>query len=178
MEEKTNRIVELLITSVRPFELMMGKILGIALVGLTQFLIWMGSTLVIYRLAQMSLGSVLTSSPVQPGELTALPENGMLAVVHALQSLEVGYYLMLLGCFVFYFIFGYLLYASLFAAIGAAVDSETDTQQFMLPVTIPLILGMIVMISALTNPASSLAFWFSLIPFTSPVVMMARVPFA
>jgi ABC-2 type transport system permease protein len=94
-----------------------------------------------------------------------------------MDSINLDFYLYLLFTFLFYFIFGYLLYGAMFAAIGSAVDSETDTQQFMLPVTIPLILSIIVMINAITNPEGQLVYWFSIIPFTSPVVMMARVPF-
>lgn len=98
-------------------------------------------------------------------------------IIKALSSIKPSFYFYLLSTFLFYFIFGYLLYGSMFAAIGSAVDSETDTQQFMLPVTIPLIVSIIVMINAITNPEGQLVFWFSIIPFTSPIVMMARIPF-
>lgn len=190
IEEKTNRIVEVLISSVKPFQLMMGKIIGIALVGLTQFLLWVVLT--------FGISSLVTTLFVDPNQIqeqmthrqsplgTPLPENiaqeeelmqggsELSEIMSAVNSIN---FPLLIGAFLFYFIGGYLLYAALFAAIGAAVDGESDTQQFMLPVTIPLILSIIVSQSILQNPDSSLAFWFSIIPFTSPVVMMVRIPF-
>ena len=188
IEEKTNRIVEVIVTSVRPFQLMIGKIAGIALVGLTQFLAWILLTMGIYQFAmtqftnplkmaqqtqQMQpMGNTIMNSPMIQQDNTEAP-----AMVKALNSIKPSFYFYLLGTFIFYFIFGYLLYGAMFAAIGSAVDSETDTQQFMLPVTIPLIISIIVMINAITNPEGQLVYWFSIIPFTSPVVMMARIPF-
>jgi ABC-2 type transport system permease protein len=191
IEEKTNRIVEVIITSVRPFQLMMGKIIGIAMVGLTQFLAWIILTAGIYQFAlhsfiqpsmqkqmvqqemmQQQISGMNMSSTGNPQELAEA--SGITGAIH---SINPSFYLYLLGTFVFFFIGGYLLYGAMFAAIGSAVDSETDTQQFMLPVTIPLIISIIVMINAITNPEGQLVFWFSIIPFTSPVVMMARVPF-
>ena len=185
IEEKTNRVVEVIITSVRPFQLMMGKIIGIALVGLTQFLAWIFLTIGVYQFAlsnfvnpsqlpqtqQIAPAGMQMQSDI-PAEVIETPE-----IINIVNSIDISYYFYLLGTFLFYFIFGYLLYGSMFAAIGSAVDSETDTQQFMLPVTIPLILSIIVMINAITNPEGQLVFWFSIIPFTSPVVMMARIPF-
>jgi ABC-2 type transport system permease protein len=187
VEEKTNRIIEVIITSVRPFQLMMGKISGIALVALTQFVAWVILTVGIYQFIQTSF----LSNPVSPqthevvtddlmnenvenSDNMTFAENGL---ENIFGLIHVGEYSYILGIFLFYFIFGYLLYGAMFAAIGSAVDSETDTQQFMLPVTIPLILSLFVLINAITNPEGQLVFWFSLIPFTSPVVMMARIPF-
>jgi len=165
----------------------MGKVVGVALVGLTQFLAWVALTLVLTVLAQSFLLPDLTKEALQ--QANSVQTIGSLAgdqvqqsvttekaieIVNMMQSINFG---VLISCFLFFFIGGYLLYGSLFAAIGSAVDSETDTQQFMLPITIPLILAIMVMINAMQNPDGTLAFWFSIIPLTSPVVMMARIPF-
>lgn len=187
IEEKTNRVIEVIITSVRPFQLMMGKITGIALVGLTQFMIWIVLTIGIFQLAASNFlptPDINATEQIAPGmgsmhpAMTAAESAETPEIITAINSLNPSFYLYLLGTFLFYFIFGYLLYGAMFAAIGSAVDSETDTQQFMLPVTIPLIISIIVMINAITNPEGQLVFWFSMIPFTSPVVMMARIPFS
>ena len=186
IEEKTNRIVEVIVSSVKPFQLMMGKIVGIALVGLTQFTLWVVLSGAIFSLVQASVmpknisqplsqQSILSSNPVQQQSAPAITElNEAQKLVEAISTVN---WLGIIGLFIFFFNGGYLLYASLFAAIGSAVDNETDTQQFMLPITIPLILALFVMINAFQNPDSQIAFWFSLIPFTSPIVMMARIPF-
>ncbi len=190
IEEKTNRIIEVIISSVRPFQLMMGKITGIGLVGLTQFLIWAMLTGGIVFVAQKALikPEVPKTEQVTPENLfeSGTAQSGNIAATGTVQQAEVSGFLTdlknvnfvaIVGSFLFFFLAGYLLYASFFAAIGSAADSETDTQQFMLPVTIPLILSIIVMSSAITNPEGQVAFWFSMIPLTSPVVMMARIPF-
>jgi len=187
IEEKTSRIVEVIVSSVKPFQLLMGKVVGVALVGLTQFLAWIVLTLILVVIAQsiflpdltkeamqqannvQMIGS-LASDQVQLSETTEKARE----ILDIVQSINFG---VLIGCFLFFFIGGYLLYGSLFAAIGSAVDSETDTQQFMLPITIPIFLALLVMINAMQNPDGPLAFWFSIIPLTSPVVMMARIPF-
>jgi ABC-2 type transport system permease protein len=189
IEEKTSRIIEVIITSVRPFQLMMGKILGIALVGLTQFLIWVILTTAIYQYTfNYYIKTQLKSQKEQaaPKELFSQdtnvavvnqahePDINVAGIINFIQDLNP---VLLLSIFLFYFIFGYLLYGAMFAAIGSAVDSETDTQQFMLPVTIPLLVGIMVMMNTIMNPSGQLAFWFSIIPFTSPIVMMARIPF-
>lgn len=188
LEEKTSRIVEVIISSVKPFQLMLGKIVGIALVGLTQFLLWVVlSTFVYNGVAAVSGGK---SRQEQMKEMMTQQQAGVNAsgqvaddaedsskgeiMQEAIASLNIP---LLLGMFIFYFIGGYLFYSALFAAIGAAADSETDTQQFMLPVTIPLIMGYIASISVINNPQGNVAFWFSIIPFTSPIVMMVRIPF-
>ena len=190
VEEKTNRIIEVIITSVRPFQLMMGKISGIALVALTQFMAWIILTVGIYQFALSFY--MQDNAPVQKQEIVSeipmnsqvdinpgmdIPENDP-QIMDILGMLNLGEYLYMLGIFLFYFIAGYLLYGAMFAAVGSAVDSETDTQQFMLPVTIPLILSLFILINAITNPEGQLVYWFSLIPFTSPIVMMARIPFS
>lgn len=192
IEEKTNRIVEILISSVKPFQLMMGKILGIAMVGLTQFFLWIVFTLIIVSFAQSAFlpddltipNNQITQSIMSAEQNTgdeavrdavAIPELNELQAI--LESAKAINWPLILGSFLIYFLGGYLLYAALFAAVGSAVDNETDTQQFMIPITIPLLLGLFVSMAAFQNPDSSLVFWFSFIPFTSPMVMMARLPF-
>ncbi|MBT8195051.1 MAG: ABC transporter permease [Bacteroidia bacterium] len=194
IEEKTSRILEVIISSVKPFQLMMGKIIGIALVGLTQFLLWVTFTfLIVSIVSTVFLGNVSSQELVQSrienqaivnsndvfGETETAEAEDMSnqKVKDILGAIGTLNFPLLIGVFIFYFLGGYLLYGSLFAAIGAAVDNETDTQQFMLPITIPLILAMIVAQTIIVNPNSTVAMWFSLIPFTSPVVMMVRIPF-
>jgi ABC-2 type transport system permease protein len=178
LEEKTNRIVEVIISSVRPIELMIGKILGIAGVALTQFLIW----ILVSVAATSLLGSLFTTSgekttfsamkdPQISQAMEGLPINELSGMIG---SLNIP---LLVGCFLFYFLGGYLMYASLYGAIGAASDSETDTQQFMMPVTIPAIAALMVNASIMNDPNSQLAFWFSIFPLTSPISMMIRLPF-
>lgn len=188
IDEKTNRIVEVIISSVKPFQLMMGKILGIAAVGLTQMLVWVMLTTGIVTVAKTVLlkdnntttqvQNVMdnaSNNPMVANAAQAAPAPDKVeAIFSALGGANIPY---IVGCFIFYFIGGYLLYASMFAAVGAAVDNETETQQFMLPVTIPLILSIVIMMSTFQNPNSALSFWFSMIPFTSPIIMMARIPF-
>ena len=190
IEEKTNRIVEVIISSVKPFELMMGKIIGIALVGLTQFLLWIVLTLTITTVASKVIIDPKTDAKVvaqtmksnnldqhalkELGATPKIKEDAMSKLFSQLSSIN---FPLIITCFIIYFLGGYLLYSALFAAIGAAVDNETETQQFMLPVTIPLILAFIVAQSIVQNPDSQLGFWFSIIPLTSPVVMMVRIAF-
>ncbi|MFA9212524.1 MAG: ABC transporter permease [Candidatus Methylacidiphilales bacterium] len=179
IEEKTNRIVEIIISSVRPFQLMMGKILGIASVGLLQFIIWVALIL----LAMPLVSNLLMGDKVQ--EITnvasQIPKNVPANVVMGnsfLDGLLSFNYPYLISVFIFYFITGYLFYGALFAAIGSAVDNETDTQQFMLPVTMPLVFSIALAQGLVLNsPNGAAAFWMSIIPFTSPVVMMIRLPF-
>ncbi|MBA7511786.1 hypothetical protein ES705_03782 [subsurface metagenome] len=188
IEEKTSRIVEIIISSIKPFQLMMGKIIGIALVGLTQFFFWILITFVIISIAQSVLipdisaiteqpltENILSSSPVGQTQVFEIQEmNEIQEIFSTLGNIP---WLTIIFSFIFFFLGGYLLYASLFAAVGAAVDNETDTQQFMMPITIPLLIGLFVAMGAFQNPESSIVFWFSLIPLTSPIVMMARIPF-
>lgn len=186
MEEKTNRIVEVMISSVKPFQLMMGKIIGIALVGLTQFLLWVILTGVVSSLVSSAMIGNDKDVKEQMEQLQKLDNTGMNS--SQVQTAPAGRadFFKLIGSlnipkliitFIFYFLGGYLLYSALFAAVGAAVDNETDTQQFMLPITIPLIFAYVVSTIVMQNPESKLGYWFSIIPFTSPVVMMVRMPF-
>lgn len=181
MEEKTNRIVEIIISSVKPIQLMMGKIIGIALVGFTQFALWVSLTFIISSVATSLLVNPADINPVDMANGSEIMiqevetnQSGLPLVFEQLESININF---LLAMFLFYFIGGYLMYGSLFAAVGSAVDSETDSQQFMLPITIPLIFSFIALQTILENPDSSLAFWCSIIPFTSPIVMMGRLPF-
>ncbi len=192
IEEKTSRVVEVIISSVKPVQLMMGKIIGIALVGLTQFLIWviltagMVSVVKGVVLKDKNITEVAQTMPqnimaenqgsMQPAQAADMSE-GLNEFTRLFENAMNQDWLLIITAFIFYFLTGYLLYASVFAAIGSAVDNETETQQFMLPVTIPIILGLMVAMGTMQNPESSMAFWFSIIPFTSPIVMMARIPF-
>jgi ABC-2 type transport system permease protein len=165
----------------------MGKVIGVALTGLTQFAAWVVLTLLLVTAARfvflpdtgmealMQAGNVQTTGSLAGDAVqhsaTAEKAAEMFSMIQSIN------FVAMIGCFLFFFIGGYLLYGSLFAAIGSAVDTDADTQQFMLPVTIPLIIAVMVMINVMQNPDGPLAFWFSVIPLTSPVVMMARVPF-
>lgn len=180
MEEKTNRIIEVMISSVRPFDLMMGKIIGIGFVGLTQVFLWGIITTIL-----VSVGGFMFSGGVDVTSLQAGPQMGMMdanalasssgneimGIINSINIAEIGI------SFIIYFIGGYMLYASIFAAIGSAVDSQEDTQQFMAPVTIFMIFALYAGIYSMENPDGPLAFWCSMIPFTSPIVMMVRIPF-
>lgn len=190
IEEKTSRVVEVIISSVRPFQLMLGKIIGIGLVGLTQFILWIIITAVIITSAQSLLlpddvgaiplavtQNIMSSAPVEQEQISAINTQELNEIQQVFNSLKNINWGLILTSFLFYFLGGYFLYASLFAAVGSAVDNETDTQQFMIPITIPLILGLFVAMGTFQNPESSMAFWFSIIPLTSPIVMMARLPF-
>ena len=204
IEEKTSRVVEVLVSSVKSTELMFGKIIGVALVALTQFLLWIVLTGVIIGILGGIVGmdkitGTLSQNQVEtmPGmtsmndamgnalsmeqlqaltDTTAVAEGptGMEAVLGTLGSLN---YTQLIVSFLLFFLFGYLLYASLFAAIGSAVENEADTQQLQLPVTIPLLLGFFIAFYAFRAPESTIVWWGSMIPFTSPIVMLARLPF-
>ena len=170
IEEKTNRIIEVIISSVKPFQLMLGKIIGVALVGITQFTLWVILTITISAFFELNMLDENINNE------TLINTNSM--IISEIYQLTSGIDLIqIINLFIFYFLSGYLLYSSLFAAVGSAVDSEADTQQFILPVTIPLILSFILMDPVMDNPSGSLAFWMSIIPFTSPVIMMVRLPF-
>jgi ABC-2 type transport system permease protein len=181
IEEKNNRIVEVLISSVKPFQLMMGKIVGIALVGLTQFALWVILTSAITGIIGQKFAQ--DKSKLMSIEKTVDTSNSdksdpAIAAGEVLNALSTINYPLVIGCFLFYFLGGYLLYSALFAAIGSAVDSESETQQFMMPVTIPLIFSFIISTSTVVNnPDGPVAFWLSLIPLSSPIVMMVRLPF-
>ena len=185
IEEKSNRIVEVIISSVKPFQLMMGKIIGIALVSLTQVALWIVLSFTFITVSQQ----MLFQDKLQEVAAAQMQTTAQLEEVDAFQQQDIditdltnpGHLInrinwgLMLGLFVFYFLGGYLLYSSLFAAIGAAVDSETDTQQFMLPITLPLLLAYFLSFTIIENPESPAAFWGSIIPFTSPVIMMVRI---
>jgi len=189
VEEKTNRIVEVIISSVKPFQLMMGKIIGIAMVALTQFLLWVIFTIVIISGIKIALfpdGEMPTRMDkqmeivqAQQGQTVSAATNSDFAEEFT-KIMEKANSLNLLGsvlAFFFFFIGGYLLYAGLYAAVGAVIDNETDSQQFVMPIIMPLILSIYIAMAAFRAPDSDIAFWFSMIPFTSPIVMMARIPF-
>jgi len=188
LEEKTGRVVEILVSSVKPFQLMAGKILGIGTIGLLQFIVWIGLTYSIVYGAQVMLFPE-TYNPTPLPELQESLENtsqGLLQLqsnshidyaVNVFQALDGVNWIVMLSSFVFFFIFGYLLYAALFAAIGAMVDQDSETQQFVIPATIPLMLSIFLLGYIVTNPSGNLAVWLSFIPFTSPIAMMARLPF-
>lgn len=174
IEEKSNRIVEVIVSSVKPFELMMGKIIGIMFVGLTQFLIWVFLSMGLMLLLSSTILVDVLDPATQANMIGQADQLGNGAKLASLIFYEINWSLMI-GLFIFYFIGGYLLYGSLMAAVGAAVDSETDTQQFMLPISLPLVFAYIIAISTVENPNSTVAVWCSEIPFTSPVVMLVRV---
>lgn len=189
IEEKSSRIVEVIVSSVKPFELMMGKILGIASVSLVQIFLWIlltfglvagiGTLFLNKSGVETANTEVVANLMETQGAAQAVPVNvaekdftGEL--VAALANVN---FILIIGGFIFFFLGGYLLYAAMFAAVGSAVDNEADTQQLVLPITIPLIVAIMVMVSALRSPDTSLLFWFSMIPFTSPVVMITRIPY-
>ncbi len=190
IEEKTSRIIEVIVSSVKPFQLMMGKIVGIALVGLTQFVLWIVLTFSISSVV-MSLWADKTtieqtvstqnqlSEKSDPGANEQLPKevknNPLLSIQKNLENLPVA---KIVSLFIFFFIGGYLFYSALYAAIGSAVDNETETQQFMMPVMLPLLMGYALSLSVVTNdPYGNVAFWLSMIPFTSPIAMVVRLPY-
>jgi ABC-2 type transport system permease protein len=191
IEEKTSRIVEVIVSSVKPFELMMGKIIGIAGVGLLQFLLWVIFTFGIVYFAQKIAfpqfsqthteralaQDVISKNTTEVKDIAPPVDENLAKMEEVYKSIGEINFGVVFGSFIFFFLGGYLLYASLFASIGSAVDTDSDVQQFMLPITIPLILSIYVMINTINNPESALSFWFSIIPFTSPIVMMVRIPF-
>ena len=162
LEEKNNRVVEILISSVKPFELMMGKILGVTGVALVQFGVWV----------VMIFASVMTLGSSNVGMVSGVAEVQM--VLLALSQINYG---LILFVFVIYFLLGYLFYSAMYAAIGSAVDNETETQQFTLFAILPMMLGFYGSITIMNNPDGPMSFWLSMIPFTSPIAMLARIPF-
>lgn len=182
MEEKTNRIAEVVISSVKPRQLMFGKIIGIGAVGLTQFLIWIIllftiSTVAMSMLPPDVLAQVKAAKSGMPGNMQQT-SDAMNAIANTSVTLSSVNWFTVIGGFIFYFIGGYLFYAALFAAIGSAVNEDAqDAQSLTFPVTLPIILAIIIMINSINDPTSSLATWSSMIPFFSPVVMMSRIPF-
>ena len=184
IEEKNNRIIEVLVSSVKPFQFLLGKIIGVASVGLVQFLIWIilgGAAMIALQaifLPDIDMEALRNSSNIAMMSQTSGVNPEQLQIIqNVVKTIEPGFILSFLGAFIFYFIGGYLLYASLFAAIGAAVDNETDSQQFMTPLSIILIAAVYIGFAAMKSPESPLVFWSSMIPFTSPIVMLVRIPF-
>ena len=189
IEEKSSRVVEVLVSSVKATELMFGKIIGIALVALTQFFLWIVLTIAIVGVVGAVSGEKLLGAS-DPTELVqtmgvgvdqaqaitdAVSEPDTVSVIFStLNNLPFG---QIIICFVIFFLFGYMLYASLFAAVGSAVENEADTQQLQIPLTIPLLIAFFIAIYAFKAPDSAIVFWGSMIPFTSPIVMLARIPF-
>lgn len=184
-EEKTNRIAEVIVSSCKPFELMLGKIVGIAGVGLTQLLLWIGLMIAIsssltlfipaealqeFQNAQQSGTSVNAIASSNPAAMKILEAQNTIT--------EGVNWMLIISCFVFYFLGGYLFYASLFAAIGSVINEDPqEAQQLMLPISMPIIFSFIILQSVLANPSSPMAVWTSIIPFTSPIIMMGRIPF-
>jgi ABC-2 type transport system permease protein len=183
MEEKTNRIAEVIVSSVKPFQLMLGKIIGIGAVGLTQFLMWI---VLIIGLGAAASTFLSPETLQQAGEASQQMKSqqvqmasGAAAQFDQIKDVmsSVNWFL-IIGCFLFYFLFGYLFYAALFAAVGSAVNEDPqDAQSLLLPVTMPIIIAIMLMMNAVVNPSSSMATWSSMIPFFSPIVMMGRIPF-
>ncbi len=179
MEEKTNRIAEVMVSSVKPFQLMMGKILGIAAVGLTQFFLW----IVLIMLLSTIVGAFIPHELIQQaGDMNKnMPVGGNNAMAMKFMDIKQTAaninWLQIISCFIFYFLGGYLFYASLFAAIGSVINEDPqEAQSLMLPITMPIIFAFIIMSSNLNTPDSKIMVWASMIPFTSPIVMMARIP--
>jgi ABC-2 type transport system permease protein len=184
-EEKTNRIAEVIVSSCKPFELMLGKIVGIAGVGLTQLLLWIGLMLAL----STSLSAFIPAESYtefqqmqQAGSTMSAAGASNPAAMKILQAqatlTEGVNWLLIIGCFLFYFLGGYLFYASLFAAVGSVINEDPqEAQQLMMPISMPIIFSFIILQSVLANPSSALAVWTSIIPFTSPIIMMGRIPF-
>ena len=181
IEEKSSRIIEVIISSVKPFQLMMGKIIGVSLVALTQFLLWILLTGVFYVGFSAYIGishpDMLSQGTVMAQEITSndiVSNESVQSILKIVHSIDFG---TIIVSFLIFFILGYLLYATLYAAVGSIVDNNTDSQQFTLPITVPLIVAIISSFYIVNNPDSSLAVWLSMIPFTSPISMMVRIPF-
>ena len=175
IEEKTSRIVEVIISSVRPRQLMMGKILGIGLVGVVQFLIWVILSGTIYAVVSTFIYPEIFAQqvPADPGapDISTVDQTNLFSMLNSIN------FPVVLSGFVFYFFGGYFLYSALFAALGSAIDQEADSQQFMLPVTAPMIIAITTAMNVIQDPNGPLAFWMSMIPLTSPISMMIRLPF-
>ncbi len=176
LEEKNNRVVEIIISSVKPFDLMMGKIFGVTLVALTQFMVWI--TMALAGALVLNTGFSTMKDTLPAGSETMVEELDIRQMAgeisHILLEMNVP---LVIFVFLFFFLFGYIFYSSMYAAIGSAVDNETETQQFTLFAIIPLMVGMYGSITIINNPDGPLGFWLSVIPFTSPVAMVARIPF-
>ncbi len=181
MEEKTNRIAEVMVSSVKPFQLMLGKIIGIAAVGLTQLFLWIILIFILSSLSSLFISpEVLQQAQNMNESMPSMAQNNTMAlkILQAQTTLFSANWSLIIPCFIFYFLFGYLFYAALFAAVGSVVNEDPqEAQSLMMPIMLPIILAIFIMMNAVQNPGGSLAFWGSVIPFTSPIVMMARIPF-
>ena len=171
IEEKTNRIIEIIISSIKPFKLMMGKIIGVSLIGLTQFVLWIVLTIILSSIIQGYIIDIDTLSTENELQHQSMLISDVLSFASTVNITQI------ILSFIFFFIGGYLMYGSMFAAVGSAVDAEADSQQFILPITIPLIISFILIQPIMDNPDGALAFWMSMVPLTSPIVMMVRLPF-
>lgn len=176
LEEKNNRVVEIIISSVKPFELMMGKILGVTMVALTQFIVWIMMSVIGALVLNTGFASLQKNIPGGNEELMSKLDIAQIATQVSHSLLELNFPLIIF-VFIIFFLLGYMFYSSVYAAIGSAVDNETETQQFTLFAILPLTLGMYGSISVINNPDGPVGFWMSIIPFTSPVAMVARIPF-
>jgi len=184
MEEKTNRIAEVIVSSVKPFELMLGKIIGIGAVGLTQFVMWIGLIIIFTMVAQGFLShdtvhqaQVMHQPGSMPGGVAMPATNTPNFADNLMHAISTANWPLIAGCFIFYFLGGYLLYAALFAAIGCVVEDVQSSQSLTLPVTMPVIFSFIIGINAVAIPNSPLAVWASMIPLSSPIVMMCRIAY-
>jgi ABC-2 type transport system permease protein len=177
MEEKTNRIAEIIVSSVKPFQLMLGKIVGVALVGLTQVLIWIALIGILMAIGMPMMNSSMAMSGMDPATMNEVANNGA-GMEKLMGFINNTNWFLIAFCFLFYFLGGYFLYAALFAAVGSLVNEDPqESGQYTLPITIPIILGFVIMSSAIKDPNSPLAVFGSIFPLTSPIVMMARIPF-
>ena len=182
IEEKNSRVLEVMVSTVRPLDMMLGKILGVASVALLQIAIWIALIMGVGYFVmpelipdEMSMAVAMLQQGASPESLGTDADMGLLQAIDTLT--DMGYLMKIIGSLLVFMIGGFLLYAALFAAIGSAVDNPQDAQQLQTPVTIPIILSLFVMLSVINDPTSELAFWFSMIPLTSPIVMMARIPY-
>lgn len=182
IEEKNSRVLEVMVSTVRPLDMMLGKILGVASVALLQIAIWIALIMGVGYFVmpelipdEMSMAVAMLQQGASPESLGTDADMGLLQAIATLT--DMGYLMKIIGSLLVFMIGGFLLYAALFAAIGSAVDNPQDAQQLQTPVTIPIILSLFVMLSVINDPTSELAFWFSMIPLTSPIVMMARIPY-
>lgn len=184
IEEKSGKVLEVMVATVRPYQLMMGKILGIASVAVLQFVIWIviifvGGTVVMQFMMPTELVESAAAISAGTADMAAMEGAGVDPEMAAMlaNATDIGFLVRFFGSFLLYFLGGYLLYAAMFAAVGSAVDNVQDAQQFQTPITMPIIIGFIVMMFAMKEPHAPLSVWCSMIPFTSPIVMMARLPF-
>ena len=176
LEEKNNRVVEIIISSVKPFELMMGKILGVTMVALTQFIIWISMSVIGALILNTGFSSIQKNIPGGDEDMMSKLDVAQIATQVSHSLLELNFPLIIF-VFIVFFLLGYIFYSSIYAAIGSAVDNETETQQFTLFAILPLTLGMYGSFSVMNNPDGPLGVWLSIIPFTSPVAMIARIPY-